>query len=159
MVGDKTVKGKEPRPPIRVEALLPRWAQVTRPEPVVSGGPQMPPLTVAPTLPWAQSDRPKGLCERRNVVLQSTHGNPLEPIPPTRAMAPDGHCLKDHAMDSTLPSNTIIPACVDMRIVLGDPFYLYLWAMSFRTKDVAQCLRRIPEANEKLSTLNRKGMA
>ena len=155
MVGGKTVKRKEPRPPIRVEALLPRWAQVTRPESGVSGGPQMPPLTAAPTLPWAQLDRPKGLCEYRSVVLRNTLGNPLEPIPPTRAIAPDGQRLKGRAMHSTSPS-TIIPPCADMRIVLEDPIHLYLWTMPFRTKSKAQQLWRVLEAEENLPVLNRK---
>lgn len=156
MVGDRTIKEKEPRPPTRVEAPLPRWAQVIRPEPLVSGGPQMPPSTVASTLPWAQSDRPIELCEHRNVVLRSTLGNPLEPIPPASTMVFDGHCLERRTMDATLPSSTIIAACLDLRIVLGDPIHLYLWTMSFRTKNKAQRYRPVLEAEENLSILNRK---
>ena len=87
MVGDKAMKRKEPRPPIRVEALLPRWAQVTRAESAVSDGPPMPSLTVASTLPWAQSDHPKELCEYRNVVLRKPLDNPLEPTLPTKGSA------------------------------------------------------------------------
>jgi hypothetical protein len=135
MIADRGAKRKEPQPPIRIEALLPRWAQVTRPASVVSGGPQMPPSTVALTSPWAHSDRPKGLCERRNVVLRTTLDYPLEPIPPARAIPPIGRCVNGSAVGSSSPSNTIMPACVDMRIVLGDPIHLYLWAMSFRTVD------------------------
>ena len=157
MVGDNTIKRKELRPPIRVEALLPRWAQVTRPESVVSGGPQVPPSTAASALPWAQSDRPKGLCECRNVVLQSKLDYPLELIPPARTIPLDGRCLNGCAVGSSSPSSTIIiPACVDRRIVLRDPIHLYLWAMSFRTKDMAQRLRRVLEAMENLTTLNGK---
>ena len=152
MVRDKMVKRKEPRLPVRVEALLPRWAQVTRPESVVSGGPQMPPSTVASTLPWAQSGRPKGLCERRNVALRTILDYPLESIPPARAIPLIGPCLNGCAVDSSSPSSTIIPACVDMRIVLGGPIHLYLWAMSFRTKDIAPRLRRVLEAMENLTT-------
>ncbi len=133
MVGDRTVKRKEPRPPIRVEAPLPRWAQVTRAESVVSSGLQVPPSTVAS--PWAQSDRPKGLSEHRNVVLRTTLDYPLESIPPATAIPPAGRCAICSSMDSSLPSNTIVPACADMRIVLGDRIHLYLWAMSCRTVD------------------------
>ena len=155
MVGDEPIKRNEPRPPIRVEALLPRWAQVTRLESVVSGGPPVPPSIAASTLPWARSDRPKRLSERRNVVLRKPLDNPREPILPAREIPLIGRCLHGCAMDSTSPSNSIIPACVEMRIVLGDPFQLYLWAMSFRTKDVAQRSRRVPEATQYLPTLNR----
>ena len=42
-----------------------------------------------------------------------------------------------------------------MRIVLRDPIHLYLWAMSLRTKDMAQRLGRVLEAMEGLAALNR----
>ena len=137
MVGDKKIKRKEPRPPIRVEALLPRWAQVTQPESVVSGGPPMPPSTAASTLPWAQPDRPKELYEGRNVVLRKPLDNPLEPILPARAIPLIGRCLHGCAVGSSTPSIKSIPAFVDMRIVPGDPFHLYLWPMYLCTKDMA----------------------
>lgn len=134
MVGDEPIKRNEPRPPIRVEALLPRWAQVTRLESVVSGGPPVPPSIAASTLPWAQSDRPKGLCESRNVVLRKPLDNPREPILPARVIPLIGRCLHGCAAGSSTPSSMSIPACADMRIVPGDPIHLYLWAMSFRTR-------------------------
>jgi hypothetical protein len=92
LLGDKTVKRKEPRPPIRVEALLPRWAQVTRPASAISGASQKLPWAVVSTLPWAQSDRPIALCARRNVVWQTTIDYPFEAILPATPIPVSGRC-------------------------------------------------------------------
>ena len=128
------MKRKEPRPPIRVEALLPRWAQVTRAASVVSGGLQVLPWTVASTLPWAQSDRPTGLSQCRNVVLQTTIDHPFESIPSATAITSIGRCANGSA---PLVSVHLLPPLYQLASTCtsspGTLCFLYLRTLSFRT--------------------------
>lgn len=71
----------EPRPPIRVEAPLPRWAQVTRIASAVAAASRMRPRSDASAWPWGQSDRPTGLCPRRNAIWRTTLDCPFNSIP------------------------------------------------------------------------------
>jgi hypothetical protein len=131
-----SAKRKEPRPPIRVEALLPRWAQVTQAASAISDASQVWPWTVASTLASAQSDLPTTICERRNVVWQTTFDYPFEPIPPSMSISMSERCANGSAPCVALHLRKRLYQVNSARTSSkGTLFHLYLWAMSFRTID------------------------
>jgi hypothetical protein len=92
MARGRKLNKNEPRPPQRVEALLPRWARLTSFAPVVSAGRQVSSWAVASALASAGPDRPTGRYECRNGVSQTTVGYPFYLVPPATTLPLVGRC-------------------------------------------------------------------
>jgi hypothetical protein len=133
MTGERQYNRKEPRPPIRVEALPPRWAQVTWLASLVSVGRPAPPWAVSSALPAAQPGHPTGAVVRRNEALQTKLGYPSQSIPSATAIPPIGRCgsgAKPRVSRHLQPVYQLASTCASS---CGTPFLLYLRALSSRT--------------------------
>jgi hypothetical protein len=133
-MGERPINRKEPRPPIRVEALPPRWAQLTRLVSQVSVGRQASPGAVASAWPSARRDHPKGSIERKSEISRTKLGYPSQPIPSATTIPPIGRCANGSkprvSLDLPAPVYQLLSTCASS---FGTLFLLYLRAVSFRT--------------------------